>query len=238
LFRKPTHVLPITPVIVQHLLYYVIGGDLDVHAHYDVSLHDWRTVAAAIFSFASLARYNCMSLLTVAHLRFADGGLYVTFPSSKTDQLGLGEEIFIMSTDSIYCPVAFMRKYLGRLDWESSLAQLGEVYAGPLFPALCQRRVLFEGDPYYVQLPLVLQPFSYTGALRAFRKLLAFIGIPDPKCYGLHSGRRGGATAALNAGCPLLFVKRQGRWKSDSVPLLYVDPDFANLCVFSRHLNL
>jgi hypothetical protein len=178
-----------------------------------------------------------MSLLHTGHLRFQDSGLYVTFPSSKTDQLGQGEDIFILGSPSFYCPVRFMFLYLQRLNYDARLA--GSVaYVGPLFPALRQRTVQTPDGARVIQLPVVLAPFTYNAALQALRRLLRVVGVPDPECYGLHSGRRGGATTALNAGCPFLFVKRQGRWKSDSVPLLYVDPDFESLCAFSRFLTL
>ena len=38
----------------------------------------------------------------------------------------------------------------------------------------------------------------------------------DPKPFGLHSVRAGGATAAANAGVPDRLFKRHGRWKSES----------------------
>ena len=38
----------------------------------------------------------------------------------------------------------------------------------------------------------------------------------DPKLFGMHSLRAGGATAAANAGVPDRLFKRHGRWKSES----------------------
>ena len=161
----------------------------------------------------------------------------MNFPSSKTDQLQEDAQIFIKESGSFYCPVYFMKRYLLRLNWESRLSGGPDSYEGPLFPSLRQRNVFFQGLHFVVQLPVNLKPFSYKGALHAFRSILSRVNVPDPLLFGLHSGRRGGATAALNAGCPFLYVKRQGRWRSDSVPLLYVDPDLSNLSVFSSYVH-
>ena len=47
--------------------------------------------------------------------------------------------------------------------------------------------------------------------------------VENPEAFSLHSGRRGGATEAISNGCDLLSLKRQGRWRSDSCPQIYVD---------------
>ena len=52
--------------------------------------------------------------------------------------------------------------------------------------------------------------------------MMAMIGR-DPSLYGEHSGRRGGATAASEAGVSWLDLKRHGRWASDSAPQRYIE---------------
>ena len=52
--------------------------------------------------------------------------------------------------------------------------------------------------------------------------LLECIDI-DPHLYSLHSFRRGGATAAFNAGVNVLDLKRHGTWRSDAFTA-YVTP--------------
>ena len=46
--------------------------------------------------------------------------------------------------------------------------------------------------------------------------------VSDIKCYGLHSLRSGGATAAANMGIPNSLLKRHGRWSSESAKDGYV----------------
>ena len=47
--------------------------------------------------------------------------------------------------------------------------------------------------------------------LEAFKDI-----VPDISAIGTHSLRRGGATAAANAGVPDQLFKRHGRWASES----------------------
>ena len=54
------------------------------------------------------------------------------------------------------------------------------------------------------------------------KRWLVKIGI-DPKGFGSHSLRRGGATAAANARVQMHVIKRHGRWASDAVYLYIVD---------------
>ena len=63
---------------------------------------------------------------------------------------------------------------------------------------------------------------SYSTALEDTKALMALIGR-DPSDYGEHSGRRGGATAASEAGVSWIDLKRHGRWASDSAPQRYIE---------------
>lgn len=51
---------------------------------------------------------------------------------------------------------------------------------------------------------------------------MALIGR-DPTNFGEHSGRRGGATAASEAGVSWIDLKRHGRWASNSAPQRYIE---------------
>ena len=236
----PKKAAPMTPAILHALIYHLIGSDLTIASHYDAPLLAWRTVAQALFSFASLARFNCMAKLSLSHLYFHPDHIIVTFPSSKTDQFGTGATLRISastSAASITCPVKFMGAYYHRLQWESSLSH-GRPYCGPLFPALCSRVVLRGADSFTVSLPSQLKPCSYQGATLALRSHLAAVGVEDSESYSLHSGRRGGATVASINGCDFLTLKRHGRWKSDTSPQGYVDEAACLTSSFVTHLGL
>ena len=57
---------------------------------------------------------------------------------------------------------------------------------------------------------------SYTWLRELFLSKLSQLGF-DPKQFGLHSLRSGGASAAANAGVPERLFKCHGRWRSESV---------------------
>ena len=207
----------------------LLGEDLFRTADFTQSVLRWRSVAALAFSFASLARYSCMSRLKMHHITFYEDGLMVTFPSSKTDQLNRGVTVFVARVrGSPFCPVLLMKAYTLRLQFEAFKGN-ALPFLGFLFPAIRQSRGLS-----------MLQPTAFTAqaALKAFQEILSEAGVQNPNSFSLHSGRRGGATEAAMNGCDFLSIKPQGRWKSDSCPQLYIDEAHMRKNNFSMYLGL
>ena len=70
--------------------------------------------------------------------------------------------------------------------------------------------------------------------------LLAKIGQMgwDPKLFGMHSLRAGGATAAANAGVPDRLFKRHGRWKSETAKDGYVKDSLESRLSVSKSLGV
>ena len=60
----------------------------------------------------------------------------------------------------------------------------------------------------------------------------------DPKLYGMHSLRAGGATAAANAGVPDRLFKRHGRWKSEAAKDGYVKDSIESRLTVSKSLGV
>ena len=60
----------------------------------------------------------------------------------------------------------------------------------------------------------------------------------DPKLFGMHSLRAGGATAAANAGIPDRLFKRHGRWKSESAKDGYVKDSLESRLSVSKSLGI
>ena len=207
----------------------LLGEDLFLTTNFSSSVLRWRTVAALTLSFTSLGRYSCLAKLKMHHITFYEDGLMVTFPSSKTDQLRQGQTVFVARVrGSPFCPVLLMKAYTLRLQFEAFKAH-SLPFLGFLFPAIRQQRGIS-----------ILQPtsFSAQAALKAFRELLGELGIQNPGAFSLHSGRRGGATAAAMNGCDFLSIKRQGRWKSDACPQIYIDEANMRKNNFSMFLGL
>ena len=78
---------------------------------------------------------------------------------------------------------------------------------------------------------------SYTTVSGHFFELLANIGL-DPKKFGLHNLRLGGASVADNLGVSNRLFKKHGRWKSDKVKDSYVHEYVKSKLSVSRNLGL
>ncbi len=60
----------------------------------------------------------------------------------------------------------------------------------------------------------------------------------DPKLFGLHSLRSGGASAVANAGVPDRLFKRHGRWRSETAKDGYIKDSPKALMSVSESLQL
>ena len=219
-FVKPKRATPINGQIVNAVLKRQIGEDIWCASYYDAPLRAWRTSAIFMLTFSALCRYDDLKNLEVGNLSFEDNKVLIFIPKSKTDQFGEGQLISVAATGGDVCPAFFLRAYVRRLFWEAALE--GIIFDGPLFPALARRRISGPLGEGWSSLPVSPSPMSYKSALADFRDALVGL-VGNPEAFSLHSGRRGGATEAISNGCDLLSLKRQGRWRSDSCPQIYVD---------------
>ena len=185
-------------------------------------------MAHLVTSFTALARFDCLTKTKIKDLTFVTGGATIKFWDTKTDTFNQGQTVFVKAiTGSVYCPVTFLHGYFRRLQWEAFLGGFFP-YNGPLFPALTGAQIALVASP---------RPFSKQGALLAMKNHLFHLGVPNWDKFTLHSGRRGRASAAVAAGCDMLTLKRQGRWKSDSCPQLYVDEHVSLNTDFTKFLE-
>ena len=134
--------------------------------------------------------------------------LIIHFPRSKTDQLGEGKGVSVHRFRGSYCPVNFLGKISMRF-----------------------------GDAV-TSLPVEPSLFSRSAATTAMRRGLEKVGSLNAGAFTLHMGRHVGALAAVEAGCDMLTLKRQGFWKSDSCPQLYVDNHVMINADFTKFLSL
>lgn len=126
-------------------------------------------------------------------LAFEQKGIVLLVRSSKTDQAGQGQFVFLHShADSHVCPVRCLYAL-------SSMTPLG-LLTGPIFKTHQHSH----------------QPLSKSTMLTRMKHRLAAMGLP-PQPFGLHSLRSGGATAAAQQQVPERMIKVHGRWTSDTV---------------------
>ena len=78
---------------------------------------------------------------------------------------------------------------------------------------------------------------SYSRLRELLLERIALLGM-DPRLFGMHSLRAGGATAAANAGVPDRLFKRHGRWKSKSAKDGYVKDSVVKRLSVSKSLGI
>ena len=170
-------------------------------------LQDWRTLCRMNIEFYGMLRWSEVSELRMEDIKFTNTGMIIYIKRSKTDQVGSGDYVRINMTEEDHCPVEITRLYIYKLNYGTE--------NGYLQP---QIRTYKDGS----QAGVWHKKLGYSTALEDLKSYMAMIGR-DPANYGEHSGRRGGATTASEAGVSWLDLKRHGRWASDSSAQRYVD---------------
>ena len=146
----------------------------------------------------------------------------IKIPHSKTDQYRQGEEILIVHSSTLRCPVAMLEQYMAKAQIHLSDNEF-------LFRGIIKTK---NGEK--------LRPagrLNYTTMRELFKKKLSELGH-SAKDFGLHSLRASGATAAAKAGVPDRLFKRHGRWKSETAKDGYVKDSMESRLAVSKQIGL
>ena len=187
------------------------------------SLADVRLVAIALLAFSAFLRCDELSKLRGCDIRVTPQSMSVHVTSSKTDQYREGASILVARSGSPTCPVAMVERYL-------ALAGISRDSKLRLFRGIVHAkggdRLRSSGSLSYTRIrrELLLEKITQLGF--------------DPKLFGLHSLRAGGATAAANAGVADRLFKRHGCWRSETAKDGYVKDDVPSLLSVSQSLDL
>ena len=180
--RRPKE--PITGDILREM-FDIIGGR-------EANLLNLRKFTILLLSFAGFLRFDEVSKLRLEDIQFHGTHMSLFLEGSKTDIYREGHTVVISRVPSSCCPVATLERFLG----------LGKIAKGETF--LFRAVTRLKGERYKFRAPNV--PLSYTTCRSDALELVAKVGL-DPKVFGLHSARSGGATAAANRGCQIVFSK-------------------------------
>lgn len=135
--------------------------------------------------------------LTWGDVQVLAEGLQLHILFSKTDQRGDGAFILLGLLPG--CPLSPSTLFQ---EWQAAAGSAPVGSAAPLFPVKGGGRAVAKDT-----------------MLGRLRRLLQSLGLTREQAmqYGLHSLRRGGATAAARSGAPLRMIAEHGRWRSDCV---------------------
>ena len=160
-----------------------------------------------VLGFFGMLRRSELAALLIRDVQVpAGGGVVLSIRSSKTDQQGLGASVCLAESSNSGFPVgSFVRYHLEGARAAGAGADQPLVSRGAKWPGgsgLGWRREAF------------------TQRLRSMLLEMAATRILLPgevARLSAHSLRRGGATAAYEAGVPLEAIMRHGRWRSNAV---------------------
>lgn len=208
---------PVDPTIIRSII--------DRHGSEDASVKDLRIAAICSLGFAGFFRFKELSNIQPKHLAFCNGFVKIFVPESKTDVYREGNYVYIAKLKGKYCPVAILRRYIeaANLDLSSNL---------PLFRPLVKTKSGYT---------LRNAKLSYTRCRELFKTTLKDLGY-DPKDYGLHSLRSGGATAVItnndSKAVSERLLKLHGRWKTDEAKDMYVLESESNRLSVTKYLGI
>ena len=186
------------------------------------SLTEVRLLAVCLVAFAGFMRCDELVKLKCEDITFNTESMVVRIVSSKTDQYREGSSLVIARTGEPTCPVGMMEKYF-------RMGELGKTPKECVFRGIT---VTKEGERLRKAGGL-----SYTRLRELLLSKISQLGF-DPKLFGLHSLRAGGATAAANAGVPDRLFKRHGRWKSESAKDGYIKDSMEKRLKVSQQLGI
>lgn len=177
-----------------------------------------------LLAFAGFLRFNELINIRRCDIQLFCSHVNIFIMKSKTDIFRQGAWVLIGTTGSLSCPVNMLRRYL-------TLAKLtSDLDEDFIFRPLCFMKSVNNYRLRNGQL-------SYTRCLEIFKEALALVGV-NPKDYGLHSLRAGGATAAANCGVPDRLFKKHGRWRSETAKDGYVKDSMQNRLSVSLNLGI
>ena len=188
------------------------------------NLKDLRLCTLVLVSYAGFLRFNELINIRRCDIQLFVSHVHIFISKSKTDIFRQGAWVLIGATGSLCCPVNMLRRYL-------SLAELNS-----------------DSDECFIFRPLNYLKssnsyrlrdgqLSYTRCLEIFKEALVTVGA-NPKSFGLHSLRAGGATAAANYGVPDRLFKKHGRWRSETAKDGYVKDSMQSRLAVSLNLGL
>ena len=150
-------------------------------------------------SFDGLLRSSEVCGIKIEHVDFNTETVFI--PSSKTDQTGKGEYLYLSSTT-----IALIRYWISLL----------KVKSGYLLRSLSPKKDIRNS------------PLKYRTVLDAFRSA-SVLADKEYGFFTGHSGRVGGAVTLAESGASLFDIQRAGRWANAAMPVLYTRKASARL---------
>jgi integrase len=160
-----------------------------------------RDNALLQLGFLGAFRRSELVAIRLEHIDWQPKGIEILIPSSKTDQLNIGQYCVIPQGNEQLCAVQALKVWIAHAD----------IKEGFIF------RRLHRGN---TRSDLAITPDTVNAILK---KHALAAGIKQAMDFSSHSLRRGLATTASRDGVSLPAIMRQGRWKQVGTVMEYID---------------
>ena len=184
----------------------------------DGSLADLQVAALFALGFFGFLRWDDLSRLTPANLVFAPTHLTVFLEKRKNDQFREGSQVLIARSEESVCPVAVVEKFLRVGEHDRQMVMW--------------RRMQKTKNGVRLRKEIM----SYSRAAELVKKEIKTEGL-DPKQYGLHSLRSGGASTAAAVGISDRLLQRQGGWHTASAKNNYISESLDTLLTVTKSMQ-
>ena len=142
-----------------------------------VNMVELRNCLLIAFAYNLLLRHDEFSHVNLAHISESEGGFKILIPKSKTDKYRNGKHVFLAKNDNSYSPSYLLQKYIQMAGLKIGMNHF-------LFSPLKKTANSWKA---------MNQMLSYSSFRDIVKTCIGKIGL-DPKCFGTHSLRAGGAT--------------------------------------------
>ena len=189
----------------------------------EMNLTNSRIMMILVLSFVGFLRFSKLLNLKRNDFILQNTHMSIFIEKSKTEIYRKGHWIHLAKLNSNLCPLDLTKRYF--------------VLSG--IDKQCDKYIFrgIENTKNGQKLTKIDKPLSYTTIRGHVLDLLASIGL-DPKKFGLHSLRSGGASAAANLDVNDRLFKKHGGWKSGKVKDSYVHEDIESKLSVSKNLSL
>ena len=190
-----------------------------------LDLQGLRIMTFILLSYAGFLRYD--EAIKIRREDIAFHGTYIALflQTSKTDIYRNGHTILIARTRTKLDPFVFLHRYLIAADIK------------PKDECFIFRGIYVHPTTGKQQLKVMDKHISYSTIRDILLTCIQNIGL-NPKAYGTHSLRAGGATAAANRGIPDRLFKVHGRWRSENSKDRYIKDSIKRRLKVSLNLGL
>jgi integrase len=175
------------------------------------SITDVRNTLIIVLAYFAFLRVDELRHVENQHLKISSSHLEITLPRSKCDQLRQGTQVLIARLGGKYCPIKLLEYYITLKTNVSNETDSGSQY---FF-----RRLLVKKSG--ITLTDKVVPMTYSNIRDVVKRKATQLGL-DPKRFGTHSMRAGGATTAANSLVADRIFQKHGRWATSSSKDRYV----------------